>query len=510
MKTLLLLTCGTNACFHIARVIKEKYSDRIRIVGADINPRWLIPTSPYLDAYHHCPYSNDINYYSSIIEICRKEKVDYLLPSFDLDQKLFYKGNTDLIKLGVYSFGISESLLKIYESKVEMNLYLKSIGLPSPKMFSSNEVKRGKKYFVKPMNGVGSVGARVATGDEILSHQDNNLVIQEICSEPEITLECFNYAGKIYSIARQRIASKAGVCTKTKLYKDCFLNNIAQKFADSIELPYIFNLQFMKNDNGDMVITDVNLRTAGGMSMSYAVGWDETSSLAKIMLGEKDVVNSVDINIPEQYVVRAYSDIVTKRIHQKIGFDFDGTLLDSRKRHKILMQDIMNERNINVSADDLIQYKSDGHNNIQWLKSKNIEDNLAKEINIDWISRIESAEYLKFDHLYLGIKDMLERLSAENNLYLVTARNNKANLFNQLKELDIIQYFEDICVVPSCKESMKFKADYLKEHGINTFWGDTEVDKQAAELAGCNFHLCLNGFRNQSFWDRYYQENNNA
>ena len=174
------------------------------------------------------------------------------------------------------------------------------------------------------------------------------------------------------------------------------------------------------------------------------------------------------------------------------------------------MQDILNERNINVSADDLIQYKSYGYNNIQWLKSKNIEDNLAKEINIDWISRIEAAEYLKFDHLYLGIKDMLERLSAENNLYLVTARNNKANLFNQLKELDIIQYFEDICVVPSCKESMKFKADYLKEHSINTFWGDTEVDKQAADTAGCNFHLCLNGFRNQSFWDRYYQENNNA
>ena len=26
-----------------------------------------------------------------------KEKVDYLLPSFDLDQKLFYKENSDLI-----------------------------------------------------------------------------------------------------------------------------------------------------------------------------------------------------------------------------------------------------------------------------------------------------------------------------------------------------------------------------------------------------------------------------
>lgn len=40
MKTILLLTCGTNACFRVAKVLKENYSDRIRIVGADINPRW--------------------------------------------------------------------------------------------------------------------------------------------------------------------------------------------------------------------------------------------------------------------------------------------------------------------------------------------------------------------------------------------------------------------------------------------------------------------------------------
>lgn len=93
-------------------------------------------------------------------------------------------------------------------------------------------------------------------------------------------------------------------------------------------------------------------------------------------------------------------------------------------------------------------------------------------------------------------------MSINNGLYLVTARNNKANLFRQLQELCIIQYFEDVCVVPSCKESTQLKASYLKEQCISIFWGDTEVDKRVADIAGCEFHVCLNGFRSQSFWER--------
>lgn len=50
---------------------------------------------------------------------------------------------------------------------------------------------------------MGSIGAKAMSGDVLLGHYDSNLIIQEICSEPEITLECFNYDGKVYSIARK-------------------------------------------------------------------------------------------------------------------------------------------------------------------------------------------------------------------------------------------------------------------------------------------------------------------
>ena len=341
------------------------------------------------------------------------------------------------------------------------------------------------------------------SGSEVLDTHDTNLIIQEICSGPEITLECFNYGGKIYSIARERLASKAGVCTKTRIFTDKALTAIAQKFANSIELPYIFNLQFMTNSNVEMVITDVNLRTAGGMSLSYAAGWDEVSALAKIMLKRDDVVTTVERKVHEQYVVRAYTDIITKVVQDKIGFDLDGTLLDSRRRHQILMQDILDSLNIPISAETLVTFKADGHNNLAWLKHNGVDDDLAIIINNEWISKIESPEYLKYDKLYEHTKEFLESLSSNNSLYLITARNHKDNLLKQLQDLGIKHHFEDICVVPSCKESAQYKANYIKQNGITTFWGDTEVDKMAANIADCEFHLCLHGFRSQTFWDNY-------
>ena len=110
MIKLLLLTCGTNACYHIAKTIKKHFSDYFYIIGCDINKEWLIPTQPYLDEFFQTPFSSDENYYSFILKICETSKIDWILPSFDSDQFLFSCDNQDLIKLGVKSFGISKKL----------------------------------------------------------------------------------------------------------------------------------------------------------------------------------------------------------------------------------------------------------------------------------------------------------------------------------------------------------------------------------------------------------------
>ena len=275
MINILLLSAGTNACYHIARVLKNKFPLNFRIVGADINDGWLIPTIPYLDSFHKVPYTNSPSYYGEILDILKKEKIDYILPSFDADQKIFFPENKDLTALGVASFGTNLETLEFYSDKNKMYDFLQNKNLPLPKRYCLAEIRPETSYFIKPIHGVGSVGARQLAGSEIVKLPDiDNYIIQEICSEPEYTLECFSYADDFSSVCRERLATKAGVCVKTKIYKNKELENIGRQFVKNVKTPYIFNLQFMKNSQNEYVITDVNLRTAGGMSLSYAAGWD--------------------------------------------------------------------------------------------------------------------------------------------------------------------------------------------------------------------------------------------
>lgn len=505
MKKLLLLSCGTNACFHVTRILKEEFTESFYIVGCDINKIWIIPTGEYIDKFYQAPFSTDENYYTFILDICRKEEIDYILPSFDNDQFLFTCDNHDLRDLGVKSLGIS-SFLDFYRDKECTNKFLESIGIPVPKRFTKDIVEAETEYFVKPANGVGSIGIKKITGAEIKksNYDYKNYVIQELCFEPEYTLECFLYNNKIYSVVRERIASKSGVCTKTRLFQDKELEQYAYKLSENTELPHIFNMQFMKNQNGEYVCTDLNLRTAGGMSLSYAAGWDEVSALANIMLGsdEETIISTVNKRIPEQYVIRHYEDSVTKVVKKRIAFDLDGTLLDSRKRHEIVMTDILKKYEIELDTADLVSFKANGQNNIAWLLSKGISESIAKKVNSEWIDLIEKSEYLRADFLYPNVIDVLQELSKENDLFLITARKNKENAYKQIKELGIEQYFSKVAVVDTCSETPSLKANELQNCRVDCFVGDTESDYKAAQIVGCDFKAVGYGFRSEKFWNK--------
>lgn len=315
MIKLLLLSAGTNACFHLAKTLKEKFSDKFFIIGTDVNEEYLVPTKPYLDAFIKVPYTDDPIYYDTIIKACKDMGVDYLLPSMDADQKYFYPEKPDLKDLNIKSFGTNIETIPIYSNKLKMSEVMRKLGLPVPNTYSPAQVNDDDEYFVKPLAGFASIGARKVNGKQIKGLRDSDkFVIQEICYEPEYTVECFYYNKRIHSVTRERIEAKAGVCTKARIYNNITLEQIAFNFAQNIKVPLFFNLQFMKNKQEKYLITDVNLRLAGGMSLSYAAGWDEASSIANIMLDNSEdvIISTLTLNASEQYVVRAYTDIVTK------------------------------------------------------------------------------------------------------------------------------------------------------------------------------------------------------
>ncbi len=509
---ILMLSCGANAPYHMLKIIKTRYAKLFHVVGVDINQKWLIASSIYLDEFYQCPFSTDSKYYQFILDVCDKENINYVIPVLDIDQMLFYKENPDLISRNILSLGWSQSMIECFSGGMSLfdkkSIYkkLEENGIKCPKLFKSiDEIDETVEYFIKPINGFGSIGIGKRMGYELKDVDFNEYVIQEKCHNPEITIECFWYNGFLSTIARERIASKSGVCVKTKIYKDKVLEGIIQRIVGCIDVPYYFNVQFMRNENDEYVVIDLNLRCAGGMSLSYVAGWDVTSSLISIMLKKscREICSFVNSAIEEQYVIRAYTDIVTKKIVKNIAFDLDGTLLDSRLRHISVMEDILKKYNINISANDLVEYKGQGLNNISWLLSHNIPVNLAETIANEWIVNVEQECYLQTDVLYSNTRLMLEKLSEYNNLFLITARKDRTMLEKQLKSLHVYQYFTKICIVDPLDNPQNHKSQFLIDNHVDFFVGDTEIDYEAAKLANTKFYAVDYGFRSRNFWEKF-------
>lgn len=205
MKKMLLLSCGTNACIHIAKVLKNRFPNDFFIVGCDINKEWLIGSAQWLDDFVQSPFSTDSKYYEFVLNVCKSKNIDWIIPVYDSDQFLFTQDNKDLQELDVKSFGLP-LVLDFYKDKQQASDFLSSCGIPVPKYYSIDELDEETTYFIKPVKGSGSIGARTASGREIKDFENiQNYIIQEICTEPEYTLECFNFNNKIYSVVEKEL-----------------------------------------------------------------------------------------------------------------------------------------------------------------------------------------------------------------------------------------------------------------------------------------------------------------
>jgi len=449
--------------------------------------------------FYTVPASREPTFVPAIEIIVKEERPNYIFPSLDCDQ-FFFSADSDLVgRYGVKSLSTPVETLKIYRDKCLMHEACRANGIPVPRRYDLSQVDSQKCYFVKPVRGWASEGAREMKGGEILALQHpHDFIIEEVCRAPERTLECFFHNGRMSSVCRDRLATKAGVCTKTRVHKSPRLEEIARRFAESFKVPLIFNLQFMDDAEGRPVVTDVNLRTAGGMGLSYAAGWDEVSAFAKVLLGrsEEDVFATLPECLPEQFVVRTYDEKITQSAKRTVAFDLDGTILDSRERHKIVMGEILQKQGIALDVSELVSYKSSNRSNVDFLVANGVDVEVAQKIQKEWISAIESRDALARDRIYDDAKSILAAYDGWHRI-LLTARADKSALEDQLQRLSLRDWFDDVVVVPPGKIASAAKANVLREKRVLVFYGDTVSDRNAAEAADVQFKFHEGGFHNR-------------
>lgn len=190
-------------------------------------------------------------------------------------------------------------------------------------------------------------------------------------------------------------------------------------------------------------------------------------------------------------------------------FDLDGTLIDSRARHYLLMKDILIRNGVLISkcfASDFMRYKAEGKSGLSYLTEVlHMEEMEAQGIHSEWVGRIEEYEWLRYDTLYPDAEEMCKRCECIGKVFFLTGRKNQVGLLNELERLGIARYAKKVFVVdPAWAEAEK--ANVLRGISMNDpdciMIGDTEVDYHAAKAAGTKYYLLNRGFRGREYWNR--------
>jgi carbamoylphosphate synthase large subunit len=215
----------------------------------------------------------------------------------------------------------AEHTVSIASDKIELARILSGLGVKTPRSFSADDVRSSKtpeKMFMKPRNGFGSRGARPISSSEAMTLPTDALaanVFQEVCDGPEVTVDAFHDAvtGDSISVCRERLEVKSGVCTKARLFLDKFLDAIAIRIGEFLEIRGSFCFQVMRS-GGDWIVTDVNLRPGAGTALSCAIGADFFAAMHATRCGQQGIKH-IDVNILQRgdaFVTRQYAEYVTR------------------------------------------------------------------------------------------------------------------------------------------------------------------------------------------------------
>jgi len=165
-----------------------------------------------------------------------------------------------------------------------------------------------------------------------------------------------------------------------------------------------------------------------------------------------------------------------------IFFDLDDTLINTSERHYRVYKDILRDYGIQdiLSKEELWNYKRMGKKTLELLP-KNLSEEFIQKFMNEWSKRIENKSYLKYDNLLPASLCVLSILKNKADLILVTLRNNRKNLFWELSNFGLDNYFKEILVDSSVELKNKttlikdYIGGYLKKKKLIII-GDTESD----------------------------------
>ena len=315
--TVLITACGNVYMPGTAASVKNNGERNIRLIGADMNHDDTI--LQMFDQYYQVPRGDAPEYADAILDSCRKEHVDVVIPIMSVELETLAKNADRFAEAGVALSVSSLESLKIANNKLALFEYMQENGIPVPKFCQVNSVEDvdsaieqiGVPVVFKTNEGSGSRGMRIIDPSksrfDILFHEKPTsayvtlkdfketllegdmppMLAMEYLPGHEYTVDMLCDNGKVlYNMCRRGLNVQTSIILDGIVEDKPEITNLCAMVAEKLKLTGNIGFDVKERADGTPVIMECNPRATAGVSEFTASGVNLLYLNIKRCLGE--------------------------------------------------------------------------------------------------------------------------------------------------------------------------------------------------------------------------------
>lgn len=175
-----------------------------------------------------------------------------------------------------------------------------------------------------------------------------------------------------------------------------------------------------------------------------------------------------------------------------IFFDLDETLINTSYRQYSVIKDFLNSKQLSPSTYEeyLDVRKNKEMSNGKYFKLFTPSEELYSAFKNFYLDKIESEFYLNFDQLIVDRSNLQSLVDRGYSMYLLSLRSNEVASRDQLKKLEIFNYFKSVYFTSHSliNPKIQFLKDWRENHEkIDLFIGDSYIDFEASTMNDVKF-----------------------
>jgi len=273
------------------------------VIGVDSGE--MPPARYFIDSFYRVPKWNEDRYIDVLMDICRKEKVDLLIPLLEKEFVLLCENRKAFERIGTFLLLSHEKIIETFNDKIKSYEFFIKNDINTPLTYTKETIYKALNeenvkfpLIIKPLDGMGSNNVfKVKNKKELDFFIDyiENPIIQEFIEGTEYTMDVLcDFDGNVISIVpRKRIEVRAGEVSKSKTVKD---KNIIQSTLDLCNKLKIdkdikpigpLTVQCIVNSDNNIKFIEINPRFGGGIPLTFESGISYAIYLEKMVKGER-------------------------------------------------------------------------------------------------------------------------------------------------------------------------------------------------------------------------------